>query len=471
MINELRRLARLNPPSYNLNVPREEENEGLLLLGDTGTGKTQIIHQLFDRNAERNPKQAIVCYDPAGEFTEKHFDARTDIIWNPLDARSWYWQPGYELSSIDTEANAAERLFIAESFFPHSEHAPPNSQFFVKGARSIFAQILTFNPSPSQLVEILSNEAMVDRCVAGTEHAHLIAKDAKGQRGGVLATLSEIGETFKLLPSLEECNNRKLSLWNWTTRRQGTIFITSTHNTREALRRFHAASINVLLGHLLGDSYVASKQRPCWVMIDEVHSLKHLPILKSTLVEARKYKVKVVLGTQNKAQFEENYGPGAATMLASPHTKALLRCNEPDSARWVSEMIGDVEKERPRMGTTATVRNSGRDSINYSTMTERNPVVSKEQIMALPNLHGYWKYGDEVVRFRIEPEDRPQVAPAFIPRKRRVVPKEESQGSLPEQIPLSLSAQPSSSANGNGDSSTRSGEITPQEPDDLDITF
>jgi hypothetical protein len=309
---------------------------------------------------------------------------------------------------------------------------------------------------------------MVDRCVAGTEHAHLIAKDAKGQRGGVLATLSEIGETFKLLPSLEECNNRKLSLWNWTSRRQGTIFITSTHNTREALRRFHAASINVLLGHLLGDSYVASKQRPCWVMIDEVHSLKHLPILKSTLVEARKYKVKVVLGTQNKAQFEENYGPGAATMLASPHTKALLRCNEPDSARWVSEMIGDIEKERPRMGTTATVRNSGRDSINYSTMTERSPVVSKEQIMALPNLHGYWKYGDEVVRFRIEPEDRPKVAQAFIPRQRRVVPKQVSKGSLPEQIPLSLSAQPSSSANGN---SPGSEETNPQGSDDLDITF
>src|SRR5260370_41949512 len=152
------------------------------------------------------------------------------------------------------------------------------------------------------------------------------------------------------------------------------------------------------------------------MIIDEVHSLKHLPIRKSTLVEARKYGVKVVLGTQNKAQFEEHYGRSAATMLASSHAKILFRCNEPESARWVSEMIGEEEKERPRVGTTATVQANGRDSINYSTFTERRLVVSKEQIMALPNLHGYWKYADAVVPFRMEPIDRPQIAPSFMRR-------------------------------------------------------
>jgi hypothetical protein len=43
-------------------------------------------------------------------------------------------------------------------------------------------------------------------------------------------------------------------------------------------------------------------------------------------------------------------------------------------------------------------------------------VVSKEQIMALPNLHAYWKYADSVVPFRIEPIDRPTVAPSFVQR-------------------------------------------------------
>jgi len=452
MFSTLRESLGFGERSYQLTVPRSEENEGLLILGDPGTGKSQVIHQLLDHIARRKPQEAVVCYDPAGEFIERHFDPDRDIVLNPLDLRCPQWKPDYEFDA------APMRQFIAESFFPCPEHSPANTQFFVKAARSIFAQMLTFSATPERFVEMLSDESLIDYCVARTEHAHLIAKDAKGQRGGVLATLSEIGESFKLLPS-EERPKRWLSLYKWARQREGWIFITSTHSTRESLRRLQAAWINMLLGNLL-TSYSASHQRPCWVFVDEVHSLKHLPILSSTLVEARKYGVKMVLGTQNKAQFEEHYGRGAATMLASSHTKIFFRCNEPESARWVSEMIGEEEKERPRIGTTATVQANGRDSINYSTFTERRSVVSKEQIMALPNLHGYWKYGDSVVPFRIEPKDRPKVAPSFIPRPA----KPAIQGELKEQT-LRLTAPANSS---NGEHGT---EITTEMIDDVDTEF
>lgn len=470
MINALRQFVGIKPRSYTLSVPRIEENEGLLLLGDPGTGKSQVIHQLLGNIAKRKPQEAVVCYDPAGEFIEKHFDPDSDIVLNPLDARCPHWMPAYEHGTADEEAGAPLRQFIAESFFPNPEHTAPNAQFFVKAARSIFAQMLKFNPRPERIVEMLSDEELVDYCVAGTEHAHLIDRDAKGQRGGVLATLSEIGESFKLLPPSEESPKRWLSLEKWARRREGWIFITSTHSTREALGRLHAAWINILLGNLLGSSYSVSGQRPCWMMIDEVHSLKHLPILKSTLVEARKYGVKMVLGTQNKSQFEEHYGRGAATMLASSHTKILFRCNEPESARWVSEMVGEEEKERPRIGTTATVQANGRDSINYSTFTERRLVVSKEQIMALPNLHGYWKYADSVVPFRIEPVDRLQVAPSFIPRPRKPVVQKEIKEQALKLVANASNGLVATASNGNGQGK-HSTEITSEMIDDIDIGF
>ena len=451
MIGTLREILGFGERSYQLTVPRSEENEGLLILGDPGTGKSQVIHQLLDQIARRKPQEAVICYDPAGEFIERHFDPDRDIVLNPLDLRCPEWRPCY-----DDLGRFPMMQFIAESFFPCPEHTAANTQFFIKAARSIFAHMLWFSPTPERLVEMLSDESLIDYCVVRTEHAHLIAKDAKGQRGGVLATLSEIGESFKLLQS-EERPKRWLSLYKWTRQRNGWIFITSTHSTRESLRRLQAAWINMLLGNLLS-TYDASG-RACWMIIDEVHSLKHLPILSSTLVEARKYGVKIVLGTQNKAQFEEHYGRGAATMLASSHTKIFFRCNEPESARWVSEIIGEEEKERPRIGTTATVQANGRDSINYSTFTERRSVVSKEQIMALPNLQGYWKYGDSVVPFRIEPIDRPKVAESFIPRP----PKPVIQKELKQQT-LGINA-PSS---GNGEHAT---EITTEMIDDVDTEF
>jgi len=437
MIDALRQMIGFDARSYELRMPREEETEGILLTGDPGTGKTQVIQQFLAQIENRKPCEAVVCYDPACEFITNYFDPGSDIVLNPLDARSPYWSPTLEVDYEMTNNGATDRHLMAESFFPDREHSAPNTQFFIKSARSIFARMLEFKPTAARIVEMLTDENLIDEIVKGTEHARLIDKDAKGQRGGVLATLSEIGESLKLLPAEDECSTT-VSLTGWTRRRSGWIFITNTQDTRDALRPLQAAWINILMKRLMATNAAASRAHPCWVVVDEVHSLKRLPALSTVLVEGRKYGLKLIMGTQNKAQFEEDYGHSAATMLSAPHLKILFRCNEPESARWVSDMIGEEEKERPRIGTTATVQANGRDSINYSTYTERRSVVSKEQIMALRNLHGYWKYSDAVVPFRIQPVQREQVARAFVARTVRSVvdqPIELPPAPVPAELP------------------------------------
>jgi hypothetical protein len=94
----------------------------------------------------------------------------------------------------------------------------------------------------------------------------------------------------------------------------------------------------------------------------------------------------------------------------------MLRSNEPDSARWVSELIGSAEWEKPRTGVTASVGDQGQDSINYMSQVETRPVVSREEIMGLSKLRGYWKYGDTVVPFRMKAVDWEKRAERFIPR-------------------------------------------------------
>src|SRR6185436_4972373 len=126
---------------------------------------------------------------------------------------------------------------------------------------------------------------------------------------------------------------------------------------------------------------------------------------------------KLVQGTQGKAQYEEYYQSLAKTMLAAPRLKLFFRCGEPESARWISDAIGEVEIERPKIGTTASVEDKGRDSLNYSTVTEHKPVVSKEEIMSLADMHGYWKYHDVVVPFRLPLARVRIVAEGFIQRR------------------------------------------------------
>jgi type IV secretory pathway TraG/TraD family ATPase VirD4 len=459
MIDRLLKLAGIETRSYLLRVPRAEENEGLLLLGDPGTGKSQIIHQLLAQIALRRPPEAVVCYDPAGEFIRHHFDAGKDMVLNPLDVRCPYWSPSAEVDYQKVSKGSTDRQLIAESFFPDREHSNSNSEFFIDSARKVFARMLEFRPDAQAVVEMLKDESAIDQILEETEHSNLTYQSAKGQRGGVLATLSEIGESLKLLPLAKECS-RQITLTDWARKRKGWIFITSTPDTRDALRRLHTAWLNILMKRLLGDE--TGREHPCWVVVDEVHVLKRLPALSTALIEGRKYGLKMVLGTQNKAQFEEHYGRGAATMLSAPHVKILFRCNEPESARWVSDMIGEEEKERPRIGTTAAVQPNGRDSINYATFTERRLVVSREQIMGLKNLHGYWKYSDSVVPFRIEPQSRQMIAHAFIPRSNPAMVQE-----APRHSDRPLPKQPRERVR----KAVPCREVTQEMLDDIDLSF
>jgi Type IV secretion-system coupling protein DNA-binding domain len=396
-----------------LRIPRADETEHIMLLGDPGTGKSQTIHHFLLQIAGRQPAEAVIIYDPACEFLKRHFSKqRGDVILNPLDKRSPYWSPAGEVQSL------TDKKLFAESFLPgkpETNHASTSS-FFLKAARAIFGRMLELGPTPVQMVSWLQSEDAIDMVVAGTEHVHLIPKNAHGQRAGVLGVLSELGDVLRLLPERAQCES-EISLSEWARRRKGWIFITSRTDIREALRPLQAAFINILMKRLMSVSPEWGQAHPCWLIVDEVHSLHRLPALYETETEGRKYGLKLIQGTQGKTQYEEYYDRLSKAMLAAPKLKLFYRCGESESARWISDTIGEYEVEKPRIATTASVEDRGRDALNYSTTTEHRQAISKEEIMALPDLHGYWKYGDAVVPFRLPLAPVKIIARGYIARE------------------------------------------------------
>jgi len=408
-----------------LRIPRTDETEHIMLLGDPGTGKSQTIHHFLLQIAARQPPEAVVIYDPACEFIKRHYNPqRGDVILNPLDKRSPYWSPAAEVQLV------TDKNLIAESFLPGKPEAnqASTSGFFLKAARAIFGRMLELRPTPAQMVNWLRSEDAIDMVVAGTEHTHLIPRNAHGQRAGVLGVLSELGGILRLLPQRDECGS-EIILSEWAQRRRGWIFITSRTDMRETLRPLQAAFINVLMKRLMSVSPEWGQRHPCWLIVDEVHSLHRLPALYETETEGRKYGLKLIQGTQGKTQYEEYYDRLSKAMLAAPKLKLFFRCGEAESARWISDTIGEYEVEKPRIATTASVEDRGRDALNYSTTIEHRQAISKEEIMALPDLHGYWKYGDAVVPFRLP------LAPVKI-RARGYIARELTATDVTLQLPI-----------------------------------
>jgi hypothetical protein len=407
-----RKLSRRSQPEWKLRMKRGEEAQGMLILGDIGSGKSQIIHR-FLRQIGRRDDEAAIVYDPACEFVKAHYyPGRGDVILNPLDVRSPFW------SFVFEQRYRTDTAIFAESFFPgrKPERMGQSELFFLNASREIFARMLEFEPHPDQLISWLSDETVIDKMVAGTELAHYIVPKAASQRGGVLGSLARGGKTLRILPRAEECEF-DFSLSEWAAARKGWIFLTSTKETEEQLRPLYAAWLDLLMRRLMSVDEAWGRQHPVKLIVDEVHTLEYLPTLYKALTEGRKFGLHLFQGTQNKHQYDEHYGQAAPTMLSCPRYTIILRCKEPDSADWLSKLIGDEEIERPRTGVTASVSDQGRDSINYSSHTERRAVVSREEIANLTDLAGYWKYGEIVTPFRFDFTPCRKVADGFTPRR------------------------------------------------------
>jgi len=359
-----------------IRVARQHEIQHFLLVGDSGAGKSSLIRQLLLQIAERG--ETAIVYDPAREFLPQFLAPdRGDMILNPLDARMPYWNPSDELLH-PTEADA-----IAKALFPERQHEIP---FFVEGPRRIFAHLLKYRPTPEQLCRWLANpDPEIYRRVAGTPIQSIISKLADNQREGVLGVLERASRVLSLLPTTAK-TGRKWSATQWAEKRQGWLFVTSTHETREALNPLISLWLDLLILRLTGQT--SGDVRPVWVVLDEVPALEHLPTLPLALVESRKANTRMVLGLQSRSQLEARYGKEAEAMLSQPRTKVFLRTSEAYAADWVSKSIGEVEVEHLREGRTSG-EFGARRSQNDAFERRIEPAVLASEIGNLPDLEGY----------------------------------------------------------------------------------
>ena len=371
-----------NDSKLPLRIPRDAENKHFLIVGDTGSGKSSIIRQMLYQVDSRG--DSAIVYDPACEFVKQFYsERRGDIVLNPLDARMPYWNPSKELR------RKAEAKALAVSLY---QPEGVTNRFFVEAPQKIFAHLLTYLPTPEELVRWMSDPAEIDRRVKDTEYWMLIDPKAPQQRTGVLGSLNMSADSFRLLPKPDETT----SAWtatNWAETRRGWIFITSRPTMREALRPLISLWIDTLVLRLLNEPM--PDQKPVWFVIDELASLQRLPQLHTAITENRKSQNPVILGFQGRSQMQARYGEDAEAMLSQPATKIFLRTTEPRAAKWVSEAIGEIEIERLR----ETHYEGSRAGRNFALDRQTEPLVLPSEVSGLDDLRGFLKYGNHVARF------------------------------------------------------------------------
>jgi hypothetical protein len=389
-------------PTYR--IPRRLESSHVLLMGDTGSGKSSAIRQIL-RQVEGRGETAVV-YDPAMDFVgEFHSPERGDLILNPLDARCPYWSLGDEVERGGRGGSAAA---IAAAFLPEKEH---EKAFFTDSPRRILAHLLGKNPRPSDMLDWMADPGRIEEMVRGTPLAALVDPAAPAQRTGVLSSLNMVADSLELLPEWD-AQRRTFSTAEWRTERKRWIFLTSSPGYREKILPLHSVWLDLFILRMMGPCEDPAAM-PVWFVIDELASLNKLPQLHTAVTENRKYGNPVVLGFQGRSQMEKRYGQDAEAMLSQPATKIFLKTSEPRAAKWISDAIGEIEVERLKESRSMGVF---QDKKSFALEIAVKPLVMASEIAGLEPLRGFIKQENRVVpaRFRLAKKRAKQ--PEFVSR-------------------------------------------------------
>lgn len=392
-----------------IRLPQDAETSHLLVVGSTGTGKSQLLVQLM-HEIQYRPEGAII-YDPDGEFAAEFYDPqRGDVILNPLDKRCPYWCPASELAGNE------ESLTLAAALFPDPAKADEKNTFFVRAPRQILARLFEYEPTPAQLVSWLADQTEIDKRIKGTEMEAMLSKGAGPQRAGILSSLSMALNAFRLLPQRNECP-AEWSARGWAKNRRGWIFLTSKEATRDIQKPLMSMWLDTLLLRLMDKPADGSVLKPVWLIVDELASLQKLPSLQGALTRGRKYQIKTVLGFQAQSQIQEIYGKeGAETIMGNPTSRIFFRTDDPATADWVSRSLGEQETAKEKLSYTRSGGLGGKRSRTYTIEITSERAVTPSQVEGLRNLHGYIRIYDLIASFRLKYEPRTPHAEPFIRR-------------------------------------------------------
>jgi type IV conjugative transfer system coupling protein TraD len=365
------------------NVPwvKDAEVQHLLISGDPGTGKSQLLSQLLQQIRERG--DLAIIYDAKQDFVRDFYDAGKDVLLSPFDARSVDWDVWQDIST-QLDAETFSEAVIKENL---------SDPFWSKAARMVLVAALGRGKRDGLSIKATLDKLMTSDLEAlkawlvNTE----VSADFSNEKTAA-SILSELKGQMRALRYLPEVSGDGFSLKAWLNERldkldAGWLFLPLPESVKAVGAPIVAAQLELLANHILSQS--TNSKRRIWFIVDELPSLPKLPVLSRLLAQGRGYGVAGVLALQNFSQLKSVYGADGANALAGLCSSLFsLRVSDPETAKYVSARMGKQlrremhQNQSHSRGKTNSVSQGQSESIN-----ERS-AVTDTTLMKLPDLQG-----------------------------------------------------------------------------------
>lgn len=431
-------------------IPYHEEQQHFLLAGAPGTGKSLSLKWMMSDVRQRGQKALI--YDPVGDAVELFYRPGFDVILNPLDERDAGWYPWADMERHDLPAVA--KMLVPD---PQGQADP----FWANAAQAVLQALFSQYQTIDDVIRLglMAEDEELRAVVRKAGMTGLVG--AEKTFSGVRATLAAPLQKIALLHNktlLDHQQGKSFSLTEWVRNDNDGrwVFLLSDKGQAAALAPLHAWWLNTVVRAAL--SSTPSSHRRIWLFLDELPTLGKQEMLAPALSEGRKFGLVGVLGLQTIQQLREVYGKeGAAVLWGLPKNRLMLRISDQETADMISAEIGEYQRRRVTTGssygenvgvshgssvgmgggefaggifdgifgsknTTHSYGQSWGTNKSESLVIER--AVLPSEIMSLPDLRGYLRAGDEIVKVMIPiPQPRWEPSqPARIYRQPRALP-------------------------------------------------
>jgi len=224
--------------NFNCFVNSKELTKSGIVFGSMGAGKTEFYNSLI----EQDMFNRYVINDVKGDFTQKFYNKRKDIILNPYDERGSFWNPFEE---------AKESPFVIEIFMTNLFNALAGNKkdFFSASAKERYMRL--FNEINYKKASLSSKEKLNLYIEELRKYFDSAAKSGRNSEADVASTMKITFEFFDYINFCIQNGEKTFTIKEFLESKNRKLFLLSRDDQKSKLTPFYTGFLAAFIAVML----------------------------------------------------------------------------------------------------------------------------------------------------------------------------------------------------------------------------
>lgn len=344
----------------SINIDDNILSKHTLLIGGTGTGKTNSLNFYIDQlKKQMTNNDVMIIFDTKGDFEKKFYKNGDVIIGNSKKysqvSDKWNIYKEIVVDGWDKDATQANISEITYSLFKEALDNT-NQQFFPSAARDLFAAILEAhiragkndinlkklafnNAALKNYLERLNPQKIIKLLSAASDLASVLSYIGDGESDQALGVIAEMQNVIRKIFIGAFAKDGRFSVREFVRKKGArTLFIEYDMSMGDTLTPIYRLLFDLALKEAMGRS---KSEGNVYFICDEFKLLPNLQHIEDGVNFGRSLGVKIFAGVQSIEQLYEMYGESKGKNIAAGFSSVLaFKANDASTREFVSDLYG-----------------------------------------------------------------------------------------------------------------------------------